>query len=163
MAEYRLPSPAALSSSPELIQEVLVHLFEPSPTLYSLVASQLPRGFDGYDAFADFVAGLLLGLKDSGETETLLRVLGAHPRLGAAKVESLHSQGEQRSLMAATAAGVEEMERLKQLNDKYEETFPGGFFLFFFSFFSFGGEGIFAGFTGRADTPGDRDEVCGVC
>jgi len=125
MADYRLPSIAALSSSPELIQEVLDHLFERSLALYSLVASQLPRSFDSYNAFADFVAGLLLGLKDSGETETLLKVLGAHPRLGAEKVESLHSQGEQRSLRAATGAGVEEAKRLKQLNDRYEETFPG--------------------------------------
>jgi len=123
MTGYKLPSPGALSSSPELIQEVLDHLFEPSPTLHSLVASRLPRRFDSYDAFADFVAGLLLGLNDSGaDGEALLQILAAHPRLGAGKVESVHSQGEQMSLRAASE---EEEERLRVLNERYEGTFPG--------------------------------------
>jgi len=114
-----LPPITTLSSSPAQIQTVLDHLFEPCPTLYTLVASHLPRSFASYDEFADFVADLLFALDDQ---DKLLDVLGAHPRLGAKRVESVHSQGEQRSL---AADGGEEAERLERLNDEYERAFPG--------------------------------------
>jgi 2-oxo-4-hydroxy-4-carboxy--5-ureidoimidazoline (OHCU) decarboxylase len=100
-----LPPITALSSSPAQIQTVLDHLFEPCPTLYTLVASHLPRSFASYDEFADFVADLLFALDDQ---DRLLDVLGAHPRLGAAD-------------------GGEEAERLERLNDEYERAFPGKF------------------------------------
>lgn len=116
-----LPPITTLSSSPAQIQTVLDHLFEPCPTLYTLVASHLPRSFASYDEFADFVADLLFALDDQ---DKLLDVLGAHPRLGAKRVESVHSQGEQRSL---AADGGEEAERLERLNDEYERAFPGKF------------------------------------
>ncbi|KAA8910501.1 Oxo-4-hydroxy-4-carboxy-5-ureidoimidazoline decarboxylase [Sphaerosporella brunnea] len=120
-SSYTLPPVATLASSPQQLQEVLDHLFEPSPALYSLVASQLPRHFADYAAFADWVAGLLRsGLR--GDDETLLSILRAHPRLGAKRVDSVHSQAEQKSL---AVADPDEAGRLLELNDEYERTFPG--------------------------------------
>lgn len=66
----------------------------------------------------------------------MLKILGAHPRLGEKRVETLsvHSRGEQASLGSADAgeggdgAGsgpTEEAEELKRLNEEYEKTFPG--------------------------------------
>ncbi|KAF8534537.1 Oxo-4-hydroxy-4-carboxy-5-ureidoimidazoline decarboxylase, partial [Trichophaea hybrida] len=107
------------SSSPTEIQSVLDTLFEPSPTLYTLVSSHLPPSFTSYNEFADFVADLLFTLDDD---EKLLNILGAHPRLGAKNVESVHSRGEQRSLGGGEE---EEGERLERLNVEYERVFPG--------------------------------------
>jgi 2-oxo-4-hydroxy-4-carboxy--5-ureidoimidazoline (OHCU) decarboxylase len=124
---YTLPPINVLSSSPHQIQEILDHLFEPSPSLYSLVASQLPREFSDWDAFCDWVGGLLLQLLNNANAnnyndELLLEILGAHPRLGAAKVDSAHSQAEQRSL---ASGDEEEGAKLQRLNEEYEKTFPG--------------------------------------
>lgn len=49
-------------------------------------------------------------------------ILGSHPRLGAKKVESAQSQAEQAQL---NQGGAEEAEKLKALNDEYEQKFPG--------------------------------------
>ncbi|KAK8101129.1 hypothetical protein PG999_011503 [Apiospora kogelbergensis] len=49
-------------------------------------------------------------------------ILGSHPRLGAKKVESAQSQAEQAQL---NQGGAEEAEKLKALNDEYEQRFPG--------------------------------------
>jgi 2-oxo-4-hydroxy-4-carboxy--5-ureidoimidazoline (OHCU) decarboxylase len=124
---YTLPPIDALSSSPHQIQEILDHLFEPSPSLYSLVASQLPREFADYNAFCDWVGGLLLQVLNNSNAnnsndELLLEILGAHPRLGAAKIDSVHSQAEQRSL---ASGDEEEGAKLQRLNEEYEKTFPG--------------------------------------
>ncbi|ODQ54321.1 hypothetical protein SAICODRAFT_29485 [Saitoella complicata NRRL Y-17804] len=53
--------------------------------------------------------------------KSLLTILSAHPRLGAKKVESTHSQSEQSSL----GGGPDETQALVQLNREYEDTFPG--------------------------------------
>ncbi|KAK8032352.1 hypothetical protein PG990_002086 [Apiospora arundinis] len=49
-------------------------------------------------------------------------ILGSHPRLGAKKVESAQSQAEQAQL---NQGGAEEAEKLKALNDEYEQRFSG--------------------------------------
>ncbi|KAF8249961.1 hypothetical protein K440DRAFT_192122 [Wilcoxina mikolae CBS 423.85] len=121
----QLPPISALTSSPTHIQSVLDTLFEPSPSLYTLVSSHLPRSFTSYNEFADFVADLLFTLDDD---EKLLNILGAHPRLGAKNVESVHSRGEQRSLGGGGGEEEEEEEegeRLERLNVEYERVFPG--------------------------------------
>ncbi|BFZ59550.1 hypothetical protein YB2330_000561 [Saitoella coloradoensis] len=51
----------------------------------------------------------------------LLTILSAHPRLGAKKVDSIHSQSEQSSL----GGGPDETQALAQLNREYEDIFPG--------------------------------------
>jgi len=50
------------------------------------------------------------------------KILGAHPRLGEKKVDSAQSRAEQAQL---NTGGQEETAKLLELNEKYEETFPG--------------------------------------
>lgn len=104
---------------------VLSHLFEPCQTLNELVVDDLGQKiFNSYNKVIEHVRSLLLSFQASGshsDTERLLKILAAHPRLGANKVESGHSTMEQASL----AGSQEEAEKLKQLNDEYEMRFPG--------------------------------------
>jgi len=119
----------AVSTLPSLTVEeratVLSHLFEPCQTLNELVVDDLGQKiFNSYNEVIEHVRSLLLSVQVSGshpDTGRLLKILAAHPRLGAKKVESEHSKMEQASL----AGSQEEAERLKQLNDEYEMRFPG--------------------------------------
>ncbi|KAF3902815.1 hypothetical protein AA313_de0205695 [Arthrobotrys entomopaga] len=129
MAQYILPPISTLPSlEAERRAEVLSHLFEPCDALNTLCISQLGvTTFDSYDGLISFVRDELLRLKEStstSDTEWLLKILSAHPRLGAKKVESTHSRSEQASLGGPTEAA-----ELERLNDEYEERFPGKFFL----------------------------------
>lgn len=67
-----------------------------------------------------FVVRELMRLKQTNLT-ALDEILNCHPRLGAKKVESTHSQAEQKSL----SGSAEETEKLRSLNERYERTFPG--------------------------------------
>jgi len=58
----------------------------------------------------------------ASDTEWLDKILGAHPRLGAKKVESAQSQAEQAQL---NTGGEGEAAKLRELNELYEKTFPG--------------------------------------
>jgi len=106
--------------------EILSALFEPCPALNTLALEYLAAGpFESYDDLVGIVYGLLAdlnGSKTPKNTEWLLKILAAHPRLGAKKIESELSAEEQASLAAANA---EEEEALKRLNDEYEKKFPG--------------------------------------
>ncbi|KAK8065742.1 OHCU decarboxylase [Apiospora hydei] len=62
------------------------------------------------------------GTTPSPQQQKLHGILGSHPRLGAKKVESAQSQAEQAQL---NQGGAEEAEKLKALNDEYEQRFPG--------------------------------------
>lgn len=108
--------------------EILSALFEPCPALNTLALEYLAAGpFESYDDLVGIVYGLLAdlnGSKTPKNTEWLLKILAAHPRLGAKKIESELSAEEQASLAAANA---EEEEALKRLNDEYEKKFPGEF------------------------------------
>ncbi|KAI5819547.1 Oxo-4-hydroxy-4-carboxy-5-ureidoimidazoline decarboxylase [Pyronema omphalodes] len=122
-----LPPISALTSSPTHLQQILDSLFEASPSLYSLISNHLPRSFESYNSFIDFVASLLFDLTHETSPEKqglLLDILSAHPRLGAKKTEVLseHSAKEQASLKAASE---EEGRKLEELNRLYEEKFPG--------------------------------------
>lgn len=126
MASNALPAASILASlTADERASVLSHLFEPCQTLNELVVNELSqKRFDSYNEVIGHVRGLLLSLQSSGtrsDTERLLQILAAHPRLGAKKVESEHSKKEQASL----AGSQEEAEKLKQLNDEYEMRFPG--------------------------------------
>lgn len=139
MSSSILPKTTDLPAlSAEERASVLSQLFEPCQALSDLVLDQLVQNmFSSYDEVIEHVRGLLLGLQSSialapiaehidlqrtsADTCQLLQILGAHPRLGAKKIESEHSKKEQASL----AGSQDEAEQLRQLNDEYENTFPG--------------------------------------
>ncbi|KAF3247659.1 hypothetical protein TWF192_006518 [Orbilia oligospora] len=91
---------------------------------YIRIVSQLGNTtFTSYSDLISHVQNELLRLKDSpltSDTEWLLKILSAHPRLGAKKVDSAHSRSEQASLGGPTEAA-----ELERLNNEYEEKFPG--------------------------------------
>jgi 2-oxo-4-hydroxy-4-carboxy--5-ureidoimidazoline (OHCU) decarboxylase len=113
-------------------KEILSALFEPCPALDTLALEYLAAGpFESYDDLVGIVYGLLAdlnGSKTAKNTEWLLKILGAHPRLGAKNIESELSAGEQAGL---ATANPEEEEALKRLNEEYEKRFPGMRYIFF--------------------------------
>ncbi|KAL7271309.1 hypothetical protein RUND412_005941 [Rhizina undulata] len=121
-----LPPFTTFSTSPQTQILVLSTLFEPSPALTSHPQLQTVLETAGsYTDLIDSIEDLLLSFQQSDnaeDAETLLQILGAHPRLGARKVESVHSIGEQKSLAAEDEEVRVELERL---NREYEERFPG--------------------------------------
>jgi len=128
-APPQLPDIATLPSQPAaVITAALDALFEPEPALHALVLPRLQSSpaFDSYDALADHVGAVLLALAvpdAPAEVKlTLHGILGAHPRLGAARVDSAQSAAEQARLQAASA---EEAAQLAALNAEYEAAFPG--------------------------------------
>ena len=112
----------ALSSADQT--KVLDLLFEPSPPLHSLTIPLLQSSsFTSYTSLANQIRSHLHSLLSSSSPSslsTLDAILQSHPRLGASKVDSAQSRAEQASLGNAA-----EGEKLKQLNEEYERTFPG--------------------------------------
>ncbi|KAF5093162.1 hypothetical protein D0Z00_004210 [Geotrichum galactomycetum] len=102
-------------------------LFEPCEALQNLILTNLlnsePKSFSSYIEFIEAVRKVLLLLLKTSSTEKDLisKIIAAHPRLGAKKVESKLSQAEQASLQS----NAEEAQILAELNSKYETTFPG--------------------------------------
>lgn len=104
---------------------ILDLLFEPSTQLHTLSVPLLhEKTFSSYDDLISAVGIQLTDLSESASTSDttwLHDILGSHPRLGAKKVDSAQSQGEQAQLQG----GGEEAEQLKLLNEEYEKEFPG--------------------------------------
>ena len=106
-------------------------LFEPSPELHVLLSSKSeellaesdpsPSGPRVCQDTITTIRKWLLALLGRPELD---RILNSHPRLGAKKVDSKHSQKEQAELSSA-------MEELQELNERYEETFPGLRYVYF--------------------------------
>lgn len=121
MPSQILPAVSTLSSlTVEERATVLSHLFEPCQTLNELVVDDLGQKiFDSYNKVIEHVRSLLPSVQASGSHSVTERLLAAHPRLGAKRVESEHSKMEQASLAGSQA----ELEKLKQLNDEYEMRF----------------------------------------
>ncbi|KAK8113151.1 hypothetical protein PG984_013677 [Apiospora sp. TS-2023a] len=142
-----LPPIASLSTAPIKTQlAVLDLLFEPSTELHTLVLPTLrlkrasaagtseptPESpFASYASLIRHVGSLVTSLSSQSSSSSspsaqqqkkLHGILGSHPRLGAKKVESAQSQAEQAQL---NQGGAEEAEKLKALNDEYEQKFPG--------------------------------------
>lgn len=141
-----LPPIASLSTAPIKTQlAVLDTLFEPSTELHTLVLPTLrpkrasaaatsepaPESpFASYASLIRHVGSLMTSLSSQSSSSSpsaqqqkkLHGILGSHPRLGAKKVESAQSQAEQAQL---NQGGAEEAEKLKTLNDEYEQKFPG--------------------------------------
>ncbi|KEQ64037.1 uncharacterized protein M437DRAFT_74595 [Aureobasidium melanogenum CBS 110374] len=119
-----------ISSLPSLAAEerasVLDLLFEPSVRLHTLSVELL--GNQTFTSYNDLIAAVGVQLTELSEsssasdTKWLESILGSHPRLGAKKVESAQSQAEQAQL---NTGGEEEAQKLRELNEKYEKTYPG--------------------------------------
>ena len=122
------PSLPSISSLPFLSVSaqisVLSALFEPSTGLQSLA---LPLLSDRFDSYADLIAavgGQLTSLAESAapsDARSLDSILNAHPRLGEKKLESVRSSAEQASLTETPDGPA----TLRELNERYERTFPG--------------------------------------
>src|SRR5437868_3387592 len=102
MIEYKLPPITSIPLPTTDRAAILAHLFEPCDALNTLSIEFLgTTTFASYDDLISAVREQLLGLMRSSstsDTEWLLKILAAHPRLGAKKVKSAHSQSEQASL-----------------------------------------------------------------
>lgn len=128
-------------STPQKIK-VLDNLFEPCPTLTSILMEKLFPINKQYDSYKDLIETARTELLDylhqaeieakvTGEIKPdVARIISAHPRLGPAKSNgsnensgplSDHSSSEQKSLQGTK----EEGEQLAELNLKYESAFPG--------------------------------------
>jgi hypothetical protein len=127
MSGYQLPSISSLSALSVLERiAVLDALFEPCQALHTLSLDLLHTStFGSYTDLITSVSVQLTGLSESlstSDTEWLDKILGAHPRLGEKKVESVQSQAEQAQLNTGSET---EATKLRDLNIEYEKTFPG--------------------------------------
>lgn len=115
--------------------KVLDLLFEPSTQLHTLAVTPIAeQNFKSYKELIDFVGEQFTALLNSNlesDQTWLIVILGAHPRLGAKKVESALSRQEQAAMKAAestssSSGDAEEIaHQLEQLNNDYEAAFPG--------------------------------------
>jgi 2-oxo-4-hydroxy-4-carboxy--5-ureidoimidazoline (OHCU) decarboxylase len=103
---------------------VLEFLFEKSDALNSLIHSRvLPSHPTDYISLVQRTRNALGDLSVTNPSDpNIPLIIAAHPRLGASKVESASSQKEQESLKAANE---QEAHQLKELNQQYEQVFPG--------------------------------------
>jgi len=127
MSSFQLPPIAAVPALSTIERAgVLDALFEPCVALHTLSLELLHT--EKFDSYNDLIASIGIQLTDLSEssstsdTEWLDTILGAHPRLGEKKVESNQSKAEQAQL---NTGGEEEAAKLRDLNAKYEKTFPG--------------------------------------
>lgn len=132
---FHLPDITKLSSLSVAEQTaVLDNLFEPCPTLTSLLVNLLfSRLYTSYKQLIETARSELLNFLQNAEedsqssgkpiNEDINSIISAHPRLGAPKEVKLsdHSSTEQKSLLGTE----EQANRLRDLNQLYEKTFPG--------------------------------------
>ncbi|KAL8780555.1 MAG: hypothetical protein Q9213_006421 [Squamulea squamosa] len=127
MDTARLP---ALTTLPSLSTAeraaILDRLFEPCVPLHTLSVSLLQENtFASYNELISSVGLQLTALANSSSTSDsawLQSILAAHPRLGQSKIESAQSKSEQAQL---NTGGDSSGQALAELNDLYEQTFPG--------------------------------------
>ncbi|KAI5367802.1 Putative oxo-4-hydroxy-4-carboxy-5-ureidoimidazoline decarboxylase [Septoria linicola] len=124
--ETRLPHVTAIPGLPTQERaNILDLLFEPSTQLHTLSVPLLhENSFANYADLISAVGVQLMALAESvskSDTAWLESILGAHPRLGAKKVDSTQSQSEQAHLQG----NPDEGERLRALNEEYERQYPG--------------------------------------
>ncbi|EGW31274.1 uncharacterized protein SPAPADRAFT_51300 [Spathaspora passalidarum NRRL Y-27907] len=117
-----LPIEYLSSLSREEISTTLGHLFEPCETLEQLIATSVIPHKEKYHTYSQFIELVRTELIQSLKTldnDAINAIISAHPRLGDSTT-STHSTNEQKSL-----GGETEREKLKKLNELYEQTFPG--------------------------------------
>ncbi|KAH6720417.1 Oxo-4-hydroxy-4-carboxy-5-ureidoimidazoline decarboxylase [Leptodontidium sp. MPI-SDFR-AT-0119] len=133
MPPFQLPTISGLPSLSTIERAtVLDALFEPCEALHTLSLDLLhTQKFESYNDLIASVGVQLTEIAESpstSDTAWLDKILGAHPRLGAKKVDSAQSQAEQAQL---NTGGEEEARKLKDLNDEYEKVFPGLIYVVF--------------------------------
>ncbi|RCK67348.1 putative allantoinase 1 [Candida viswanathii] len=130
-----LPSIATLKQLPPADQKhVLDQLFEPCDTLSNFIFIKvLPQDFASYPDFINLVRSELIVFLRINEhahnsygeelSPVINEIISAHPRLGEPKKEALsvHSSNEQKTLNS----DPEIVAKLKEMNEKYEQRFPG--------------------------------------
>lgn len=105
-------------------RELLDHLFEHCSIMFDELKPVLEKSHDSYTELIEDARVAFLSLLDRSSTlsRQISEIIAAHPRLGPQKGKlSTHSSEEQKSLMGSP----EETEKLKELNELYEATFPG--------------------------------------
>lgn len=129
------------------IKSALDNLFEPCQTLSNYLIPKIreKNEFQTYRYLIEFcrtqLNDLLKKYKEQSSNlennelkEKICKIVSAHPRLGVPKKQvsslSAHSQNEQKSLNEGDENG-ELAAKLRDLNSKYEETFPGLIFVVF--------------------------------
>jgi hypothetical protein len=127
MSGFQLPPIASVPALSTIERAaVLDVLFEPCTALHTLSLDLLHT--ETFPSYNDLIASVGVQLTDllqspsTSDTEWLDKILGAHPRLGAKKVDSAQSQAEQAQL---NTGGEEEAIKLRELNEEYEKAFPG--------------------------------------
>lgn len=124
MTDFELPHISKLHAATDLNQTaVLDALFEPSPEIHAtLLPVMRTAQYSSYPQLIDACQIRFLSMAASSTianpNDTLLSVLGSHPRLGAKKVDSAQSAAEQAKLGG-------ESQELTRLNQEYETAFPG--------------------------------------
>lgn len=126
MASLKLPRIEDLPALPtEDRAKILDLLFEPSTQLHTLSVPLLHEKL--FDSYPDLIAAVGVQLTQlaesasSSDTKWLEEILGSHPRLGVKKVESAQSQAEQAQLQGS----AEEATQFRELNEEYEQKYPG--------------------------------------
>ena len=129
------------------LEQILDQLFEPCRTLTNFLIPKIQnhQSFSSYNEVLEYCRNNLMSLLNNYKEcnyeiekselhKTLCKIVSAHPRLGVPKdkISSLSkdSQNEQKSLTEGDPNG-ELAQKLKLLNDKYEEAFPGLIFVVF--------------------------------
>ncbi|CAG8980677.1 hypothetical protein HYALB_00007169 [Hymenoscyphus albidus] len=127
MSKLELPPIASVPALPTAERvAVLDALFEPCTALHTLSLDLLHA--KTFSSYQDLITNVGLQLTElskspsSSDTQWLEKILGAHPRLGDKKADSVQSQAEQAQL---NTGGEEEAAKLRNLNAEYEKTFPG--------------------------------------
>ncbi|KAH3671908.1 hypothetical protein OGAPHI_000094 [Ogataea philodendri] len=131
------PSTSLDQSDAQTLKFVLDTLFEPCDTLKGyLIPLLFPKSYSSYSQLIETARTLLLDLfdkysKDPALKPTIDKIVSAHPRLGPPKNPntklSAHSSKEQAQLNADPVLA----QKLVELNDLYEQTFPGLRFVVF--------------------------------
>ncbi|EMG49854.1 hypothetical protein G210_5298 [Candida maltosa Xu316] len=122
------------ASSQSEQKQVFDHLFEPCDTLANFIFGKvMVQPFSSYQEFIELVRQELIAFvrlsefsqaRNGGEINPIVnQIIAAHPRLGEPKKEqlSVHSSNEQKSLNG----DPEVIQKLKEMNETYEKTFPG--------------------------------------
>jgi hypothetical protein len=126
MAATLPPIETLPSASTSERARVLDLLFEPCDALHTLSLETLSHArYPSYNQLISAIGEQLFALGTStlhSDISWLDKVLGAHPRLGAKKVDSAQSAEEQKQLQAGAE---EEKRKLEELNEEYERIFPG--------------------------------------
>ena len=126
-----LPAIRKVPSLPTIHRAAILDtLFEPCTQLHTLSVSTLSE--KTFDSYSDLIAAIGQQLTDLYQSELesdqkwLDLILSAHPRLGEKKVESELSRREQEAMKKAEGGDSEDVaEKLRGMNEKYEEVFPG--------------------------------------